>query len=379
MSIEDNMIYEELRRQIDKMPVGMPKTETGEEIRILKYLFTPEEAQVALFLNMVFESCAKIYRRAKKVTPLYSCEEIEGILKKLAAKGAILWRVHKGKSEFSYAQFVIGMFELQVDRMTKGFARDSFAYTRGGFAEELHRTKLPQLRAIPINKQIVNEQHIGIYDNIRELVRKTDGEFGLMNCICRQRKDLIGKKCEVTDLRQTCITFPHTTPLFQSFGTNIPVSKEKILDILEHAEKEGLVIQLGNSQVPMVICCCCGDCCEILVSAKRFPRPAELFTTNYYAKIDAQKCSGCMNCVKRCQMNAPVIASEGSYIDLSRCIGCSICVSACPRQAIILQKKKKSFVPPKNETALFTKIFYKKMGFFKTLKAGIKLLLGKKV
>jgi len=359
--------------------VGMPKTDSGEEIRILKHLFTPKEAEAALFLNMVFEPAEKIYRRAKRALRSYSREEIEGILANLASKGAILERVHKGKKEFSYAQFVIGMFELQVDRMTKNFARDSFEYTRGGFAGELHRTKLPQLRAIPINKSIVNEQHIGTYDNIRELVSKTDGQFGLMNCICRQRKDLIGKKCMVTNIRETCITFPNTTPLFRRFGTNHPVTKKHILAILERAEKERLVIQLGNSQIPMVVCCCCGDCCEILVSAKKFPRPAELFTTNYYAEIDAEKCSGCMTCVKRCQMNAPVIGSEDPHVDRDRCIGCSLCIYTCPRQAIILRKKKKAIVPPKNETALFTKIMFKKMGFFKTIKTGIKLLLGKKV
>ncbi|MBN1797917.1 MAG: hypothetical protein JW822_05050 [Spirochaetales bacterium] len=48
------------------MPAGMPKTATGEEIRILKHLFTHKQAHVALFLSMVFKPATKIYRRAKK-------------------------------------------------------------------------------------------------------------------------------------------------------------------------------------------------------------------------------------------------------------------------------------------------------------------------
>jgi electron transport complex protein RnfB len=156
-----------------------------------------------------------------------------------------------------------------------------------------------------------------------------------MNCICRQHKDLIGEKCAVTELRETCITFPHTIPMFSRFGTNHPVTKEKILEILEQAERSGLVIQLGNSWTPMVVCCCCGDCCEILSSARQFPRPAELFTTNYYAEINKEKCSDCRTCITRCQMAAPVIGGEYPHINPDRCIGCILCI----------KRKKHSYRP----------------------------------
>jgi hypothetical protein len=62
MGVQDDAVYEELRRQLDKMPVGMPKTAAGEKIRILKHLFTKKQAHVALFLNMVFKPAEKIYR-----------------------------------------------------------------------------------------------------------------------------------------------------------------------------------------------------------------------------------------------------------------------------------------------------------------------------
>ncbi|MFX1514657.1 MAG: 4Fe-4S ferredoxin, partial [Promethearchaeota archaeon] len=56
-------IYEELRQQIDIMPVGLPPTESGVEIRILKHLFTPEDAQIALHLNIIPETVEVIYSR----------------------------------------------------------------------------------------------------------------------------------------------------------------------------------------------------------------------------------------------------------------------------------------------------------------------------
>ena len=37
-------VYENLRAHLDRLPAGFPRTPTGLEIRILKRLFTPDEA-----------------------------------------------------------------------------------------------------------------------------------------------------------------------------------------------------------------------------------------------------------------------------------------------------------------------------------------------
>ena len=60
--IEENQLYEELRKSIDKMPIGMPATESGVELRILKRLFTPQEAEISLNLNIIGEPLSKIRR-----------------------------------------------------------------------------------------------------------------------------------------------------------------------------------------------------------------------------------------------------------------------------------------------------------------------------
>ena len=46
--MEGDELYRELQRHLDRMPVAYPATESGVEIRILKQLFTPEEARLAL-------------------------------------------------------------------------------------------------------------------------------------------------------------------------------------------------------------------------------------------------------------------------------------------------------------------------------------------
>ncbi|MFX0081889.1 MAG: hypothetical protein ACFE94_09065 [Candidatus Hodarchaeota archaeon] len=58
-------VYRRLQEHLDSMPVGYPATKSGVEIKILKHLFTPEEAEVALKLKFQPESLKKIYRLFK--------------------------------------------------------------------------------------------------------------------------------------------------------------------------------------------------------------------------------------------------------------------------------------------------------------------------
>ncbi|MFW9906406.1 MAG: ATP-binding protein [Candidatus Thorarchaeota archaeon] len=378
MTVKDD-VYIYLQKHLDKMPIGFPVTESGVELRILKQLFTPEEAQIALHLNIIHEPIDKIYKRVKKAKTTISIEELEEILDRLVKKGAIGSRIKNNKKLYSYLQFAIGMYEYQVDRMSKEFYQDCEEYLYAGFKTEFHKTKIPQLRPIPVNKSILSSRSIASYDDIRAIIRRTTGEFSVMNCICKQGKDLIDQSCQVTEIRETCILFPNPTSYFRRFNISRPVSKDDVLEILDQAEEAGLVIQPGNTQQPNFICCCCGDCCGVLTMAKTYSKPSELFSSNYYAEIDLNKCNGCGSCQKRCQMEALVIKEKKTYVNLDRCIGCGLCVTKCPNEAIVLREKNQITIPPEDQQSLYTKIMIKKLGPIKALKAGIKIKLGLKV
>jgi len=82
-------IYRELQQHIDEyMPVNYPPTESGVEIRILKHLFIPEEAKLALNLSALPESLQRIHNRVKESG--MSIEELEEKLDVLVEKGE-LW------------------------------------------------------------------------------------------------------------------------------------------------------------------------------------------------------------------------------------------------------------------------------------------------
>ncbi len=81
-------VYRKLQRHIDNMPVGFPESKSGLDIRLLKYLFTPEEAGIAMELSALPEHLGRIHGRLKKTG--ISMGKLEQILDRLVEKGAIL-------------------------------------------------------------------------------------------------------------------------------------------------------------------------------------------------------------------------------------------------------------------------------------------------
>jgi electron transport complex protein RnfB len=57
------LIYNQLAQHLNNLPGGYPATESGIELRILKRLFTPEEAEIAVHLTLTPEPAAAIAQR----------------------------------------------------------------------------------------------------------------------------------------------------------------------------------------------------------------------------------------------------------------------------------------------------------------------------
>ena len=369
-----------MQKHLDRMPVGYPATESGVELRILEQLFTPEEAEVAVQLSMVGEPIERIYKRINK--RVKSIDELQKILDRMEHKGTLLASSVKGSAFYKNAPFAIGTWEFQVERLTTGLINDFEEYLRKEFGKELTRTMIPQLRTVPVGKSIPlpDKYPVSDYDIIRKIVENNYEPMAVANCICRQANDIIGKPCSTTDLRETCLMLsPNAAQHYIKLGIGKAASKEKILEILDKAQQDGLVIQPTNSQRAEAVCCCCGDCCGILKNVKKYPRPTDLYASNFYAEADINLCSGCNTCSDRCQMNAATLIGGIISINLDRCIGCGNCVVTCPSKAIQLKKKEKEIIPPKDMTTMEVKILSKKVGIIGMFKIGTALIMKKKI
>ena len=95
---QNDQVYTKLQKHLDNQAVGFPATKTGVEIRILKHIFTPEEAEIASLLSYKFEPPKIIYSRVEHLVE--SPEELEGILDGIQKKGGIEFKIKNGEKMY---------------------------------------------------------------------------------------------------------------------------------------------------------------------------------------------------------------------------------------------------------------------------------------
>ena len=374
--LTDDQIYRQLQIQLDKYPIGYPATQSGVEIDILKYFFTPLQAKIALCLTLRSIPVAKISKRLKEkfnieLTP----DNLLAMLDEMFMKGVISRPGSAGTPRYSVAMLAIGMFEYHVDDLTYELVEMIHKYFDEAFSAEFFRSSLPQLRTSPHMKAIVPEYIVDTYDNMRHFITRTKETIHVANCVCKQGEALMGKPCKQTDNIEVCLLFGSTS--YAARGRARLISKEECLNILDHAHEKGMVLQPGNSRKPNCICICCGCCCGVITTAKKQSRPARFFASNYYAGINMDLCKGCGICVQRCQMDAIIAEGENYRVDRDRCIGCGLCVTKCKPEAVKLIKKDKVTVPPLNTEILYLSILMERAGRKKMIVNMLRLLLGK--
>jgi electron transport complex protein RnfB len=356
----DDKIYRDLQKFLDTLPGGFAATESGSDIRLLQYFFTPEEARVAVRLSMKPQTVKQVQYRLKKSGILLSTKELKRILDRMLRKGT-LRPYYEGYDQTHYGApdpTAGGMLSVQLDhKLTKEFVKYFGEYAREAFGKRPPRSRiLNPLRTVPVGESIPRPEKfpVSTYDDIRKTIESAPGPFAVANCICRQRTRRFGEGCTKTDLEESCIMIgPDHARHYVDMGVGRFISREDIYDILKQAQKDGLVLQPENSQKPEAICVCCGDCCAFLAPIKAHPRPVDFFLTNYYAVVDPELCDGCEICVEKCQMDARAMADGIATVNLDRCIGCGNCVVLCPSNANRLEKKEQESVPPDDKNAYY--------------------------
>ena len=375
-------VYLKLRLEINKMPIAYTETTSGVELKILKHLFTPEEAEMALNLNIMPETLDRIHKRISKNGITITKKALEDMLDNLVQKGAISGGrmfESKGKGkQYSLAQLAIGMFEYQLDHLTRDFVEDFEQYVKEQFHKDMLRTKTKQMRTIPISKAITPDLHVEPYNDIKEYVRGLNDDIAVANCVCRQATEAIGGTCRHSDIRETCLMFGDAARSNIGKESGRPITNAEALANLDRAEEAGFILQPQNAREPKFVCCCCIDCCHALKIMKMHPKPAELYISSYYVTIDPSLCKGCMKCVDRCGMAAISMQDEVAVVNRDRCSGCGVCVTSCVKDTHRLHKKDKPCVPPKTQDDIYRKIMVERFGLLGTMKTVSRVLSGRK-
>jgi ferredoxin len=330
-------IYERLAQHLDKLPGGFPPGAEGVELRLLKRLFTPEEAKLAVHLTLDREEAQVIAGRAG-----VDVDEAERRFRQMARKGLIFSVESEGApAVYQAVPWAVGIYQFQVNHMDKDFVGEVNEYLRTR-SKPTRPQPIPQIRTIPIRQSIEPHLETLPYERAEELI-KTHEKFAVAPCICRQKAEITDLGCNAP--KETCLMFGDWADYYVRNGSARYIDRAEATEILALADKANLVLQPNNSRDAVFLCCCCGCCCAALTRIKLHPRPAELAASPFKAVFESGSCNGCGTCINRCQMKALIPEGEKVVLNSARCIGCGLCVSTCPTGSLTLVRKPGSEQP----------------------------------
>ena len=340
-------MYLKLREALDKMPGGFPETDSGVELKILKKLFTPEQAEIALNMKPMPEPVDKIAERLG-IDKSEAARKLEKM-----SKDGLIYRVRMGdKILYMALQFAVGVYEFNLNRIDRELSELMEEYIPH-ISKSWMKTPTKQLRILPVESSLESAPSVAPYNQVREMVKKQD-LISVAQCICRKEQTLLGNQCDRP--QELCFQFGMAANYYLENGMSRKIDVEEALKLLNLAEDNAMVLSPTNAQNILSLCCCCKCCCGVLRGLSQFDRPADLVHSGYQAKIDPELCSACETCVDRCQIDAIKENGDVMEIDTARCIGCGLCVSTCPDEAISMVEKEKAYVPPENMVAMMMQI-----------------------
>jgi electron transport complex protein RnfB len=336
-------VYQRLAARLDRLPNGFPATPEGTELRILAKIFSPEDAALVLRLKAVPETAEQVARRLKRPVA-----EVRSTLEAMAGRGQILATRLRGRRIYMMLPFVFGFYEFQLDRLDRELAGLFEAYLPA-FAAGLGAVKPAVGRVLPVNATISARPEVLQHEDVRAMLGAARS-FRVMECICRKERGLEGHPCRHP--HETCLAFSSRENAYEDgFSLGRAITRDEALEVIDLAEREGLVHCTYNVQQESIfVCNCCSCCCGFLRLLRDFDAPHALARSNYVAVVDAEACTDCGACLEdRCPM-AAIIADDGGYRVLAeRCIGCGVCTVVCPTEAITLAARpaEERTVPPR--------------------------------
>jgi Na+-translocating ferredoxin:NAD+ oxidoreductase subunit B len=356
-------IYERLADALDALPAGFTRTPSKLEIKLIKLVFTPEEALVASTLSRKLETAAEIAERVvlpeAEVTALLESMIPRRMVKadtlalETGIKGLGNVEAKPGQKvqaesvkKYRLFPFLVGWYEsfLQESKpTTKEFAQIYEQYVIEGGGEKILSPRPGSQGVIPYRgslkpEWLKREPHNDIYAHFNRHER-----FLVVDCVCKKEKAAChGHSCYMPNKRCGFVGLPPQTPLSENVLT-----REEALKLWEELDAMGTMVIEGfygftmGAEEPQFVggCHCCGCCCTILQGGRMGHLTETVQRSNYRVVKDSKKCTSCGECVRRCQFFAHTSKSpdDKPVYHREKCVGCGACVMGCKFGALHLE------------------------------------------
>ena len=292
--------------------LGRKINENDPEYWGLNEIVTDEMAEVALKMDVRKPiTLPQIAKRTGKDE-----KYLEKLLMDMAMAGLIEynWENPKREKQYILPMFVPGSAEFtnmnqkQLEahpKLGKFFERMSFEpltkvtpmVPEGGAGIGMH--------VIPVEKAIEAENQSVSVEHISHWLDKYDGKYAASPCSCRLSRRTFDEGC-ADDPEDWCIGVGDMADYLVETKRGHYVTREKVMEILKHAEDNGFVHQITNidgENKIFAICNCNVNVCYALRTSQLFNTP-NLSRSAYVARVESDKCVACGRCVEYCPAGA---------------------------------------------------------------------------
>ena len=358
-------VYERLADALDALPAGFTRTPSKLEIKLIKLVFTPEEALVAGTLSRKLETAAEIAERVSlpedKVTVL-----LEGMIPRRMVRADTLALetgvAGLGKVEAKSGQkaevvnvkkyrlqpFLVGWYESYLQEIkpeSKEFARVYEQYVIEGGGEQIFSPRPGPQGVIPYRGSLKPEWLKREPHNDIDAHFQRHDRFLVIDCVCKKEKVAFqGHSCDFPIKRCGFVGMPPVVPLSENvIGREEAIKLWNELDAIGNTVIEGFYGFTMGAEKPQFVggCHCCGCCCSILQGGRLGKLTETIQRANYRAVKDYEKCNSCGECVRRCQFFAHTWkeTEDGRMpvYNRDKCVGCGSCCVGCPPGALRLE------------------------------------------
>jgi Pyruvate/2-oxoacid:ferredoxin oxidoreductase delta subunit len=329
--------YKDLAQRLDSIPNGFPPTDDGAELRLLEKLYTPREAAIVSQLRLTPESIEQISDRLNAAgIQIKDPKELMAGLKQMARNGLIAVERTSAGLAFGLLPFVVGIYEYQAGRIDSELAQLFEDYYNQAFGEALSAAPAFH-RVVPVNETITHGIEIRPHENVLDVVNKAQA-WGVMDCICRVQKKLIGDPCDHPI--DVCMVMSQKPGAFNNTAFIQPLTRDQAFDVLARAAEAGLVHSVSNTRSGnSYICNCCTCSCGILRGLADLGIANAVASSPFINQVDDSLCISCETCVEHCQFDALELIEDKMQIIQSRCVGCGVCVQVCEEGAMALVRR----------------------------------------
>jgi ferredoxin len=352
---DPDLAYQRLQQRLDRMPTGAPDSPVFQQI--LRLLFTVEQAEIAAKMPTI---CSVPVLARRTGVPE---SDLLPVVDEMAGKGLVVDLEHQGERYVALAPVVIGFFEFTFMRVREDAPMEELAhlfhhymYDDDAFAQSVFAGSTQIGRSLVREEALPEQPTVEVLDWERATRIVSEAtSVAVSECPCRTHAQLIGEGCGKPT--RTCLTFGGAADALVRSGIAEPISNAEGLEILAMAKAAGLAQTADNVQHGIsYMCNCCGCCCGMMQSIRRYGITGAVVSSNWVAHVDLDKCRGCKKCFHACPADAiTMVDNEGkglrknwAIVDPEKCLGCGVCDERCNWGAHSMVPREARVFTPEN-------------------------------